>query len=80
MHNDSMHSTSPVNACRRCGSTAYRPVIARDASGAMKPTGRYRCIGCKVEFQTVEQWRAVTKEQPTAKAQEQTRRLPDNES
>ena len=24
----------PANACRRCGATAYRPVIARDANGA----------------------------------------------
>lgn len=58
---------SPANACRRCGSAAYRPVIARDDSGAMKPSGVYRCVGCKLEFQNIDQWRAGT-EVPTVLA------------
>lgn len=58
-----MQSMSPVNACRLCGATAYRPVIARDASGAMKPNGRYRCVGCKLEFDSIEQWRAPAQTQ-----------------
>ena len=51
---------SPANACRHCGSTAYCPVIARDESGAMKPSGIYRCVGCKLEFQNIDAWRART--------------------
>ena len=51
---------SPANACRRCGSTAYRPVIARDDSGAMTPSGIYRCVGCKLELQNIDEWRAST--------------------
>lgn len=65
MQNAVMPSTTPVNACRLCGATAYRPVIARDASGAMKPTGRYRCVGCKLEFEHVKQWRTPALSQLT---------------
>lgn len=48
----------PANACHRCGATAYKPVIVRDASGAMSPSGVYRCVGCKLEFQHINEWRA----------------------
>ncbi|MGM9428392.1 hypothetical protein [Hydrogenophaga sp. MI9] len=61
-----MESKHPANACRRCGATAYKPVIARDASGAMMPSGTYRCVGCKLEFNTVDQWRASTEIERTA--------------
>ena len=50
----------PANACRRCGATAYRPVIARDANGAMMPSGAYRCVRCKLEFTSIDQWRSTT--------------------
>lgn len=49
----------PANACRRCGATAYRPVIARDANGAMMPSGAYRCVRCKLEFTSIDQWRST---------------------
>lgn len=49
----------PANACRRCGATAYRPVIARDANGAMMPSGAYRCVRCKLEFTSIDQWRSA---------------------
>ncbi|WP_143434386.1 hypothetical protein [Hydrogenophaga sp. H7] len=52
-----MDNKTPANACHRCGATAYRPVIARDASGAMTPSGAYRCVQCKLEFTSIDQWR-----------------------
>ena len=42
-----------------CGATAYRPVIARDANGAMMPSGAYRCVRCKLEFTSIDQWRSA---------------------
>lgn len=50
---------TPVNACCRCGATAYRPVIARDANGDMKATDVYRCVGCKLEFSDIDAWRGT---------------------
>ena len=61
-----MDHKPPANACRRCGSTAYKPVIARDASGAMTPNGTYRCVGCKLEFNTIDQWRGSPEPDRTA--------------
>jgi len=55
-----MDNKTPANACHRCGATAYRPVIARDASGAMTPSGAYRCVRCKLEFTSIDQWRSST--------------------
>ena len=52
-----MDNKTPANACHRCGAKAYRPVIARDASGAMTPSGAYRCVQCKLEFTSIDQWR-----------------------
>ncbi len=40
-----------------CGATSYRPVIARDAAGAMTRTGLYRCSGCSVVFADPRAWR-----------------------
>jgi len=54
-----MDNKTPANACHRCGATAYRPVIARDASGAMTPSGAYRCVRCKLEFTSIDQWRCT---------------------
>lgn len=36
------------------GATSYRKVIARDASGAMRPMERLRCTGCEREFLDVQ--------------------------
>ena len=47
----------PVNSCHRCGCTSYRPVIARDAQGAMRVTDNYVCTNCKFQFTRVEDWR-----------------------
>lgn len=50
-------SPSPKNFCGICGATSYRKVIARDASGAMRPMERLRCTGCEREFADVQAWR-----------------------
>ena len=36
--------------CRECGATGYQPVIDRAADGALKPTGEYKCTGCRNVF------------------------------
>jgi len=66
MHNASMDSKNPSNACRLCGAKAYQPVIMRDASGAMMPSGTYRCVRCKLEFNTIDQWRGTAEPAPKA--------------
>ena len=52
-----MSLEQPMNACRTCGATNYRQVIARDASGDLRPTGLYRCSGCSVVFADPKAWR-----------------------
>ncbi len=48
-----------------CGATSYRPVIARDAAGAMTRTGLYLCSGCSVVFADPKAWReGVNDEMP----------------
>jgi DNA-directed RNA polymerase subunit RPC12/RpoP len=54
-----MERKTPENACCRCGATAYRPVITRDATGAMKASRVYRCVGCKLEFTDIDTWRGM---------------------
>lgn len=46
-----------LNACRACGATNYRRVIARDGAGDLKPTGLYQCSGCSVVFANPKAWR-----------------------
>lgn len=48
---------SPLNACRLCGATSYRRVLARDDSGALRPNGLYQCSGCSVVFANPQAWR-----------------------
>lgn len=45
------------NACRLCGATSYRRVLARDETGEMKPNGLYQCSGCSVVFTDPQAWR-----------------------
>jgi hypothetical protein len=40
-----------------CGASSYRPVLDRDATGAMRATGLYRCSGCSVVFADPRAWR-----------------------
>lgn len=42
--------------CRECGATSYQPVIGRVPSGALRPTGEYRCTGCRNVFATIRAW------------------------
>jgi len=46
-----------INKCHRCGATSYKPVIKRDESGTMKPSGEYQCVGCKLVFTDIDTWR-----------------------
>jgi len=48
---------APLNCCRMCGATSYRHVIARDDSGAMRPSGLYKCSRCNVVFADPKVWR-----------------------
>lgn len=45
-----------VYKCRDCGATSYQPVIDRVQSGALLPTGQYRCTGCRSIFSSVRSW------------------------
>lgn len=49
--------TLPLNACRLCGATSYRRVLARDDAGALRPNGLYQCSGCSVVFADPASWR-----------------------
>jgi hypothetical protein len=47
----------PVNRCRSCGAASYKPVISRDEAGGMRPSGQYRCVGCNLVFNSIDEWR-----------------------
>lgn len=42
--------------CHDCGATSYLPVLVRSVSGALMPSGQYRCSGCRGIFATVKAW------------------------
>jgi DNA-directed RNA polymerase subunit RPC12/RpoP len=42
--------------CRECGATSYQPVIERAESGALRPTGAYKCAGCRNVFASLKAW------------------------
>jgi hypothetical protein len=46
-----------TNKCHRCGATSYKPVIKRDVDGAMNPSGESQCVGCKLIFTEIDEWR-----------------------
>jgi len=46
----------PRYACHRCGATSYRALVARGLDGAMRPSGRHACSGCRLEFGHVAEW------------------------
>jgi hypothetical protein len=52
-----MSQILPLNRCRMCGASSYRPVLDRDGAGAMRATGLYRCSGCSVVFADPRAWR-----------------------
>ena len=47
----------PPNSCRQCGSTNYHRLFARDATGVLRPSGRYKCSGCELNFTQASEWR-----------------------
>jgi hypothetical protein len=47
-----------VNKCHQCGATSYKPVIKRDDQGVMRASGTYQCTGCRLVFETINEWRA----------------------
>lgn len=48
----------PENRCGFCGDTSYRPVVERDAAGAMHYADRLVCSGCSREFSGLASWRS----------------------
>jgi hypothetical protein len=61
---------NPVNRCRTCGATSYKPVIKRDANGKMGSSGQYQCVGCRLVFTSLNEWRhgvTAQEQQPQAK-------------
>ncbi len=50
-------SMTQTNKCHRCGATSYKPVIKRDESGTMKPSGEHQCVACKLVFSNIDEWR-----------------------
>lgn len=49
-------SYKTVYKCRECGATCYQQVIDRDHNGALLPTGKYRCTGCRNVFDNLKSW------------------------
>jgi hypothetical protein len=46
-----------TNKCHRCGATSYKALIKRDGNGAMNPSGENQCVGCKLIFTEIDEWR-----------------------
>lgn len=51
-----MANFKTVYKCRQCGATSYQRVIGRTQSGALLPTGEYKCTGCRNVFATLRAW------------------------
>jgi DNA-directed RNA polymerase subunit RPC12/RpoP len=51
-----MANYKTIYKCRDCGCTSYQPVIGRAESGALLPTGQYKCTGCRTVFDTIREW------------------------
>jgi len=45
-----------VYKCRECGATSYQQVIGRTQDGELKPTGQYKCTGCRNVFASIRAW------------------------
>jgi hypothetical protein len=60
-----------INKCHRCGATSYKPVIKRDDDGAMNPSGESQCVGCKLIFADIDEWRIGPAAAKGAQVQEQ---------
>jgi len=51
-----MATYKTIYKCRECGATSYQQVVDRAADGALKPTGQYRCTGCRNIFANIRAW------------------------
>ena len=60
-----MSNYKTVYKCRVCGSTNYQRVLVRSASGALQPSGIYRCSGCRNEFESLRAWWEPQRSVPT---------------
>jgi DNA-directed RNA polymerase subunit RPC12/RpoP len=49
-------SFKTVYKCRECGATSYQPMLGRAHNGALLPTGKYRCTGCRNVFDDLKSW------------------------
>lgn len=45
-----------IYKCHKCGTPSYQRVIEREPSGALRPTGAYRCAGCHEVFESLRAW------------------------
>lgn len=45
-----------IYQCRECGATCYQRVIVRAENGALRPTGQYKCAGCRNIFASLRAW------------------------
>ena len=51
-----MANYNTIYKCRVCGTTTYQRVMGRAESGALQPTGEYRCTGCRNVFASLRAW------------------------
>jgi DNA-directed RNA polymerase subunit RPC12/RpoP len=51
-----MATYKTIYKCRECGATSYQQVIDRAQNGVLKPTGQYKCTGCRNVFATIRAW------------------------
>jgi DNA-directed RNA polymerase subunit RPC12/RpoP len=51
-----MATYKTIYKCRVCGTTSYQRVMGRADSGALQPTGEYRCTGCRNVFNSLRAW------------------------
>jgi DNA-directed RNA polymerase subunit RPC12/RpoP len=47
-----------VYKCHTCGTTSYKRIMERQASGGWLPTGAYQCTGCLMVFESLRAWRS----------------------
>ncbi|MDH4449309.1 MAG: hypothetical protein QE265_01795 [Rhodoferax sp.] len=52
-----MPTYKTVYKCCECGATSYQPVVQRAADGVLRPTGAYKCTGCRTVFPSLQAWR-----------------------
>ena len=52
----SMVNYKTIYKCHKCGTPSYQRVIVREPSGALRPSGAYRCAGCHDVFESLRAW------------------------